>query len=82
MPQRWLPKPPRPPVVSRKGPIPLYCDYARLQMAEFVRYARATPRDRRWLQPDVRKAIDIKAVLIVGGGYDKAARQVDDTTRT
>jgi len=60
----------------------LFCSEKCQQMAEIVRYGRATLRDGRYdHDPLVREAIDIRIAIIFGGGYPKKARTLSHEQR-
>lgn len=61
--------------------VKLYCSELCEQEAAYVRYARRCRLSERYQGPDVKEAIIIRLALILGGGYDKRARQLPDSLR-
>jgi 5-methylcytosine-specific restriction endonuclease McrA len=58
-----------------------YCSELCQQVADVVRYRRATLVDGRCNDPDVEQAIRIKVAHVVAGGYDKRSRNVGPDLR-
>ncbi len=60
----------------------LFCSEKCQQIAKTVRYGRSTTRDGRYeSDTTVREALDIRIVMILGGGYPETARRLTPEQR-
>lgn len=68
-------------VLDLDRPTRLFCSDRCQDFVGDVRYFRRCYRDGRWLDEDVRNALNTRMAFLVGDGYDRRARRLTSETR-